>query len=92
MSVGQRGSGRLGLEPLGRYVTVTLLPEPGLSEVLIVPSQDTATRWATVEAIGPLVSDLSPGDQVLVSVHQGTFFGGQLLLPSKSVLLTRERE
>ena len=75
--------------PLSRYITVSLLPEPQPSSYILTPPQDNPMRWATIEAVGPLVQDLQVGQQALVSTHQGTYFGDTLLLPAKSVLATR---
>jgi hypothetical protein len=75
--------------PLGRYITVELLPEQQASKTILTPPQEHPMRWATITAIGPLVRDLQVQQQALVSTHQGTYFGSQLLLPYKSVLATR---
>jgi hypothetical protein len=77
------------MRPLARYITVSLLPEDQPSSYILTPPSDNPMRWATIEAVGPLVRDLQVGQQALVSTHQGTYFGELLLLPSKSVLATR---
>ena len=77
------------IQPIARYVAVSLLPESQPSAFILTPPQDHPMRWATIEAVGPLVQDLQVGQQALVSTHQGTYFGDTLLLPSKSVLATR---
>ena len=77
------------IQPLARYITVSLIPESQPSSFILTPPQDNPMRWAVIEAIGPLVRDLQVKQEALVSTHQGTYFGDTLLLPSESVLATR---
>ena len=78
-----------GISPLSHFITVSLLPSARASSVILTPETDSPMRWATIEAIGPLVRDLQVKQEALVSTHQGTYFGDTLLLPAGSVLATR---
>ena len=76
------------IQPLSHYITVELEDIPSPSATILTPPQNNPMRWARITATGPLVRDLTAGQRVMVSTHQGTVFGQALLLPEKSVLLT----
>jgi hypothetical protein len=75
------------IQPLSHFITVTLQGPEAPSSIIVAPPSDNPMRWATIDAIGPLVTDLAVGQSVLISVHQGTTFGDSLLLPQSSVVL-----
>ncbi len=78
------------IEPLGPYVTIALLPDDPVSDLIVAPGPQGLTRKAVILAVGPSVPDLTPGDTVLCRPIQGHEVGDQILLPANAILATIE--
>lgn len=85
-----QASPTLTVQPVGQYVTVSLLPDEPKSGLLTVIAPENMTRKATVLSIGQGVPDLTVGSTVLCRPLQGHYIGELLLLPHTAVIATVE--
>ena len=75
------------LEPLQDYLVVQLQRElPRASPIVMVEQSSPRGRRAIVQRCGPEVTDIAPGEIVVVNTDRGIQVGDELLVPEAGIL------